>query len=126
MPAPIDCLFHKDHLWCRPTNEDDVLIGISDFAQDSLGEIMYFDLPEAGARIVAGESFGAVESIKVVNELIAPVSGTVLRANPIVDAEPNRANSDPYGEGWLIVVRADSDVPDELMSEENYLTLLRS
>lgn len=126
MRAPTDCLFHKDHLWCRTTSEGDVLIGISHFAQDSLGEIMYFDLPEAGATITAGESFGTVESIKVVNELVAPTSGTVVRANPSVDAEPNVANSDPYGEGWLIVVRADSDLPDDLMSEENYLARLGS
>lgn len=123
MHAPTDCQFHKDHLWCRPTGEGELLIGISHFAQDSLGEIMYFDLPEAGSRIEAGQSFGTVESIKVVNELIAPMTGTVVRANPELDGQPNLANSDPYGEGWLVVVRIESNDTSELMSEQDYLAL---
>lgn len=112
--------FHENHLWCRPRGDGCVVVGISDYAQENLGEIMYFDLPVPGLTVVTGESFGSVESIKVVNDLIAPLSGEVVEINTAIEEDPALANTDPYGAGWLLVVCADSDQPDQLMDAEDY------
>lgn len=121
MKAPKNCVFHKQHLWCRPTEDGKLLVGISDFAQESLGEIMFFDLPEPGTQLQQGESFGTVESIKIVNDLIAPAPGTVVKCNPALEDQPNIANNDPYGEGWLVIVETGADLSD-LMPEDEYLS----
>lgn len=107
MPAD-ECRFHSGHLWCHGQSREDLRVGISDYAQQSLGEIVYFDLPEVGSEVTAGEPMGTVESIKVVNDLIAPVSGRVIEANASIADTPSLANDDPYGAGWLVRIHARS------------------
>lgn len=96
--------FHEEHLWCVKTGDDEWTIGISDFAQHSLGEIVYFELPEVGGRVSAGDAMGTVESVKVVNDLISPVHGRVLEVNTALEDSPTIGNDDPYAEGWLVKV----------------------
>ncbi len=120
MSQPSACRFHENHLWCRPRGDGLFVVGISDHAQDNLGDIMYFDLPATGTSIVTGEAFGTVESIKVVNDLVAPLQGEVVETNAAVEEDPTLANSDPYGDGWLLVVHAGGGLPDGLMNEEAY------
>lgn len=112
--------FHENHLWCRPQGNGRVVIGMSAYAQEHLGEIMYFDLPMPERTLATGESFGSVESIKVVNDLIAPLSGEVVEINAAIEEDPTLANTDPYGDGWLLIVLADSDQCGQLMDEEAY------
>lgn len=114
------CLFNQGHLWCRERSDGILEVGISDHAQQSLGEIMYFDLPEPGTDIVAGQSFGTVESVKVVNDLVGPVTGVVVELNTAIEKEPSLANRDPYGEGWLIAVQRKEDLSADLMDTEAY------
>lgn len=117
------CRFHSGHLWSRTTPQGDLLIGMSDFAQQTLGEIVYFELPAAGTEVVAGEPMGTVESIKVVNDLIAPVSGRVVEVNADLAESPTLPNDDPYDRGWLIRLRAnDAADLDALMDHERYQT----
>ena len=113
-------LFHEGHLWCRPRGDGAFHVGISDHAQESLGEVVYFELPEPGAAVAAGESFGTVESVKVVNDLISPLTGTVLEVSPAVEEDPAVVNRDPYGDGWLLVVSPSADPSSDLMDEEAY------
>ncbi len=120
MSQPSAFRFHENHLWCRPRDDGSFVVGISDYAQENLGDIMYFDLPAPGVAIATGESFGTVESIKVVNDLIAPVGGEVVETNPAIEEDPTLANTDPYGDGWLLVVRADSGQTHGLMDEDAY------
>jgi glycine cleavage system H protein len=99
--------FHPEHLWCGTLGDGSLAVGISEFAQTSLGEIVFFDLPEVGARIETGVPMGTVESIKVVNDLVAPVSGEVVEVNAALVDTPSLANGDPYGAGWLVRVAPD-------------------
>jgi glycine cleavage system H protein len=117
---PADLKYDKEHEWVR-VEDGTVTIGISDFAQDQLGEVVYIDLPSAGDELVAGETFGEIESVKSVSELYAPVSGTVVEVNPDIDASPESVNSDPYGAGWMIKISvADPAQLDALMSADEY------
>lgn len=117
---PADLKYDKEHEWVR-TEGDAAFVGISDFAQDQLGEVVYVDLPSVGDELIAGETFGEIESVKSVSELYAPVSGTVLEVNQDVDASPETINSDPYGTGWMIKVSiADPSQLDALMSADDY------
>jgi glycine cleavage system H protein len=117
---PADLKYDKEHEWVR-VEGDSVAIGISDFAQDQLGEVVYVDLPSVGDDIVAGETFGEIESVKSVSELYAPVSGTVVDVNGSLDGAPETINSDPYGEGWMVKISlADPSQLDALMSADEY------
>ena len=119
-----DYRFDEGHAWVREEG-DELIIGISDYAQDELGEIIFVELPEVGTEIKRGEPFGSVESAKAVEDLIAPVSGVVTRRNDEVIDEPERINEDPYGEGWLIAVKPSEDYnPDDLLTHEQYLATL--
>lgn len=104
MPA-YENYFHAGHLWCRGDAADGILIGLSAFAQSSLGEIVYLELPEVGTEVSGGEPMGTVESVKVVNDLIAPISGHVIEVNDAVVDMPNLPNDDPYEAGWLLRIR---------------------
>lgn len=119
--------FHRDHLWVRiDANSGDACVGISDFAQKQLGKIMFVDLPQAGARLEAGTSFGAVESYKVVSELIAPASGEVLESNEALKQAAGLLNQDCYGAGWLLRIRVDEPANfAALLTEGAYLALYR-
>ncbi len=112
--------YTKDHEWAH--EEGDVLvIGITDHAQDSLGEIVYIELPSEGDEITKGDPFGAVESTKAVSDLYAPVSGDVVEVNEVLLDSPELINSDPFGEGWMIKVKVyDPGELDDLMDFEGY------
>ncbi|EIP97653.1 glycine cleavage system H protein [Opitutaceae bacterium TAV1] len=103
--VPASFLYAKSHEWLQPTGADTATIGITDYAQASLGDITYVQLPKVGATFAAGESFGVVESVKAASDIYAPVALTVVEINAGLDAEPQRVNQSPYDEGWLIRVK---------------------
>jgi glycine cleavage system H protein len=102
--VPEDLHYSKDHEWVR-VDGDVATIGITDYAQNSLGDVVYVELPKAGDEFAAHESFGSVESVKAVSELFTPVSGKVVEANPTLQDEPEKVNEDPYGDAWMIRVK---------------------
>jgi len=106
--VPEDLRYTAEHEWVR-TDGGTVRVGITDFAQDSLGDIVYVQLPEVGSTVAAGDSFGEVESTKSVSEIYAPVSGEVVARNDAVVEAPDTINSDPYGDGWLVEIRLAED-----------------
>jgi glycine cleavage system H protein len=117
---PADLKYDKEHEWVR-VEGDAAYVGISEFAQDQLGEVVYVDLPSVGDELVAGETFGEIESVKSVSELYAPVSGAVVEVNDDLGRSPETINSDPYGTGWMVkVTLSDASQLDELMSAEDY------
>lgn len=121
---PKDLRYDKEHEWVR-VDGDEAVIGISHFAQDQLGEVVYVDLPSVGDEVTAGETFGEIESVKSVSELFAPVSGEVVKSNDALEDAPETVNEDPYGEGWMIVVKmADPSQADGLMSADDYEAFL--
>ncbi|OBB64282.1 MULTISPECIES: glycine cleavage system protein GcvH [unclassified Mycobacterium] len=106
---PPDLHYTAEHEWVRRSGEDTVRVGITDFAQSALGDVVFVQLPEVGTELTAGESFGEVESTKSVSDLYAPVSGTVSAVNADLEGSPQLVNSEPYGGGWLLDVQV-SDV----------------
>ncbi|HZL05881.1 MAG TPA: glycine cleavage system protein GcvH [Coriobacteriia bacterium] len=117
---PADLRYDKEHEWVS-LDGDVATIGISAFAQDQLGEVVYVDLPASGDMLLTGESFGEIESVKSVSELFAPVSGEIVDVNAVLEDTPEIVNEDPYGAGWMVKVRLDdpSEV-DGLMSADEY------
>jgi glycine cleavage system H protein len=113
MDFPEDLRYTREHEWARMKG-DKVVVGITDFAQDQLGDVVYVELPDVGDPVKKGESFGVVESTKAVSELFAPISGKVVEVNDPLSDAPETINEDPYEEGWMIVVEP-SD-PGELVS----------
>ena len=101
MEFPDDVHYTKEHEWLR-LEGNDALIGITDFAQDALGDVVFVELPAVGATLTQGQTFGVVESNKTVSDLFAPVTGRVTAVNHVLREEPERVNRDPYGEGWMI------------------------
>ena len=118
--VPEDLHYSKDHEWIRV--EGDIgTIGITDHAQDSLGDVVYVELPKAGESFAAHESFGSVESVKAVSEIFTPVGGEVTEVNESLQDEPEKVNTDPYGEGWMIRVRmSNPGEVDSLLSAAEY------
>lgn len=117
---PKDLRYTKEHEWVR-IDGDAAVVGISHFAQDQLGEVVYVDLPSVGDESVAGETFGEIESVKSVSELYWPVAGEIVKVNEALGDAPESVNEDPYGEGWMIVVKmADPAQADDLMSADDY------
>jgi glycine cleavage system H protein len=117
---PDDCRYSESHEYVRPEG-DLVRLGISSFAVDQLGDIVFVELPALGAALAKGTSFGSVESVKAVEDLMAPVSGTVEARNEAVLASPEELQNDPYGEGWLLLVRLGAPGElDELMDAATY------
>jgi glycine cleavage system H protein len=120
LPIPEDCRYADSHEYAR-SEGDQVRVGISAFAVDQLGDIVFVDLPEVGASISQGSSFGSVESVKAVEELLAPLGGVVVARNEAVLASPEELQSDPYGEGWLLLVEpADPAELEGLMDAAAY------
>jgi len=117
---PEDLRYTKEHEWARLEGSR-VRVGITDFAQDALGDVVYVDLPEIGASVQAASPFGEVESTKSVSDVFSPVSGTIAERNPLLDDRPELVNEQPYGDGWLIVVdeAAAADL-DRLMDAAGY------
>lgn len=120
MNIPKELKYSKEHEWVR-VEGNKAYIGITDFAQSELGDIVFVELPEVGDEVEQNESFGSVESVKTVSELYAPVSGKVLEVNSGLEDEPELVNSSPYEQGWMIVVEmADASQVEDLMSAEEY------
>ncbi len=112
--------YAESHEWARQ-EEDDIVVGISDYAQESLSDIVYVELPEIGDELERGDDFGVVESVKAASDVYAPVSGEVLAINELLDGEPEMVNEDPYGKGWFIRIRPeDPSQFDELMNDDEY------
>jgi glycine cleavage system H protein len=123
---PDELRYHKEHDWAR-VDGDTATLGITWYAQDALGEIVHYEAPEEGSSVARDESYGEVESVKAVSDLISPVSGEVVQVNQSVVDKPERINEDPYGDGWLIkVTLSDPSEMDELMDAASYRQLLES
>ena len=120
MPRPEDCYFTKQHEWVHVEGEE-VRIGVSDFAQKELGDIVYVELKDAGAQLDAGEELGTIESVKAVAEVYAPIGGTIVSANPLLADHPERINEDPHDAGWLVTMTLrDAGAVRELMDHAAY------
>ncbi|MFT6400451.1 MAG: glycine cleavage system H protein [Bradymonadia bacterium] len=121
---PADLKYTAEHEWTRVDADGLLLVGITDFAQDALGDVTYLELPDAGAEATAGEPFGVVESVKTFSDLYSPVDGEIVEVNAeLVDA-PEGMNEDPYG-AWLVKIKlADASSPDGLMSPDDYKKLI--
>ena len=117
MSIPDDLQYTKSHEWVR-IEGDTATIGITDHAQDELGDVVFVELPDEGATFDAGESFGTVESVKAVSDLYAPVGGEVVEVNSALEDAPEKINEDPYGDGWIIKLRTSGEA--ELLSPEEY------
>ena len=121
MEYPKGLRYSQEHEWVMVEGDDTGVIGISDFAQSELGDVVYVEAPELGEKISKDDPFGAVESVKAVSDLYAPVSGTVVEVNDALPETPELINEDPYGEGWIIKVSlSDVDELDDLMNAEEY------
>jgi glycine cleavage system H protein len=105
---PADLYYTEEHEWVQKTGDDTVRVGITDYAQSALGDVVFVQLPDVGAEVTAGESFGEVESTKSVSDLYAPVSAKVVAVNGDLESNPQLVNSDPYGDGWLLELQVDA------------------
>ncbi len=123
MNIPADLRYSKDHEWVR-RDGNIVTIGITEYAQDSLGDIVFVEAPEKGRSVAAGESFTEVESTKSVSDIYAPVSGAIVTVNEALESQPELLNSDPYGDGWICAIEmTDPSEFDELLDADGYRTL---
>jgi glycine cleavage system H protein len=121
---PDELLYHPEHDWAR-VEGDEAVLGITWHAQDALGELVHYEPPEVGGAIAKDESYGEVESVKAVSDLIAPLSGEVLEVNDAVVAAPELVNDDPYGQGWLVRIRlSDPAELDGLLAADDYRAML--
>lgn len=124
MNIPQDLRYSEEHEWAK-VEDGRVRVGITDYAQEQLGDVVYVELPDVGDNVSFMEPFGVIESVKAASDLFAPVSGTVVEVNERLEDEPELVNEDPYGEGWMIVVEADDlSELDKLMSPEEYEAML--
>ena len=121
MNIPQDLKYTKDHEWVR-IEGDTAVVGITDFAQGELGDIVYVEIETEGEDLASGEVFGTVEAVKTVSDLFMPVSGEVIEVNGALESNPEVVNSDPYGEGWMIKVKV-SDLGGDLMSADEYASI---
>ncbi len=122
MTVPADLLYARSHEWIR-VEEDGVVIGITEYAQDQLGEVVYVELPEVGTAVDAGEELGTLESVKAVSEFLSPVAGEVIEINDRLQDEPNLVNEDPYGDGWLVRISGSAE-GDAVLDAEGYAAFL--
>jgi glycine cleavage system H protein len=122
MSIPADLLYARTHEWIR-VEEDGVVIGITEYAQDQLGEVVYVELPEVGTAVDAGEELGTLESVKAVSEFLSPVAGEVIEVNERLEDEPNLVNEDPYGDGWLVRISGSAE-GDAALDAEGYAAFL--
>ncbi len=117
---PTDLLYHPEHDWARVEGEH-AIFGITWYAQDSLGEVVFFDPPQVGARVEQGEAYTEVESVKAVSDVYAPLSGEIVEVNQALSEKPEAINDDPYGDGWLVKVRlSDRDQLGSLLDAAAY------
>ncbi|MGB5755825.1 MAG: glycine cleavage system protein GcvH [Acidimicrobiales bacterium] len=124
MLTPDDLRYSSDHEWIKVEENNRARIGITDYAQDALGDVVFVELPEVGAQVKLGDSISEVESTKSVSDIYAPVTGVVVEINNDLVDEPERLNSDPYGEGWIFVIElSDESELASLMDAESYVGL---
>ena len=124
MTIPEKLLYTKEHEWVQK-EDGQVTIGITDFAQSQLGDIIFLELPEVGQKIVSGEPFGEIEAVKTVSELFAPINGTVIEINEDLEDNPDNINQDCYGSGWIIKVELDGALDkDNLLNHKDYGSMI--
>lgn len=124
MNVPQELKYTQDHEWLR-TEGNEAVVGITDFAQGELGDIVYFEIETVGKAVKAGEVFGTVEAVKTVSDLFMPVNGTVLEVNPALESQPELVNKSPYAEGWVIRIRMDNPADaGALLSADAYGNLI--
>jgi glycine cleavage system H protein len=122
---PDDLLYHAEHDWVRRDGDDAAVFGITWYAQDQLGEVVYFDPPEVGSTVTKDEPYAEVESVKAVSDVIAPLSGEIVEVNNGLGDKPETINDDPYGEGWLVKVKlSDPGETDQLLDADAYTATL--
>lgn len=122
---PTELLYTKDHEWIRLQKDGTATVGITDYAQESLGDITFVEFPEVGTNFETGAVFGVVESVKAASDLHMPLSGSVVEVNDAVDVSPESLNTDPYGEGWLLKIKvADIDGTNGLLKPKAYAELI--
>ena len=127
MSSPPDLRYIKDHDWARIEPDGSATLGITEFAQDSLGDVVFVELPEAGAEVTQFKPFGEIESVKAVSELVSAISGKVTVRNEALLEKPELVNESPYGDGWLLKIQVgDASELDNLMSAEEYDAFLAS
>ena len=121
MEFPEELRYTKEHEWARDEGDGRVRVGITDFAQDALGDVVYVDIPEVGTEVQAGTPFGEVESTKSVSDVYSPVTGRVAERNAELEGRPELVNQDPYGEGWIVTIEvADGGQLAPLMGRDDY------
>ena len=124
MTIPEKLLYTKEHEWVKK-EDGQVTIGITDFAQSQLGDIIFLELPDVGQKIVSGEAFGEIEAVKTVSELYAPINGTVIEINEDLEDNPDNINQDCYGSGWIIKVELDGALDkDNLLNHKDYGSMI--
>lgn len=117
---PTELRYSKDHEWLRTVEDGIAVVGITDYAQETLGDITFVELPEPGDHFDAGDAFGVVESVKAANELYMPIAGEIVAVNEALEDAPEQVNDDAYGEGWMIRIRPDSDDFSTLLDAAGY------
>jgi glycine cleavage system H protein len=124
LSTPEELRYTEEHEWVATRDGDSIRVGITEYAQDQLGDVVFVDLPEVGRQVTVGDVFGEVESTKSVSELFAPLDGEIVAVNHAVADSPELINSDPYGEGWLIEIKLDDSMSvDGLLDSEAYQRL---
>ncbi len=123
---PEDCRYTREHEWVRMEDDGVAVVGITDYAQHQLGDVVYVDLPEVGTTVEQNQPFGSIDSVKTASDLFSPLSGEVLEVNQAAGDSPELVNSDPYGEGWMLKVRpSDASQLDSLMTAGEYAEYTR-
>ena len=118
MNIPEDLIYTEEHEWVRVTDEN-AIVGITDFAQSQLGDIIFLELPDVDDKIIAGEPFGEIEAVKTVSELYAPIDGTVIEVNNNLEDFPEKVNQDCYGDGWIIKIKPENKIQKEDLLDHN-------
>lgn len=125
MHFPEELYYTREHEWLRLTADGEAFVGITDYAQSQLGDIVYVDIPTVGQTLDAGAVFGSVEAVKTVSDLYLPVTATILEKNPLLDTQPEKVNQDPYGEGWMIRIRVEKPAEiEQLLRAVDYQALI--
>ena len=124
MNIPEDLIYTEEHEWVRIA-EENAIVGITDFAQSQLGDIIFLELPDVDDKIIAGEPFGEIEAVKTVSELYAPVDGTVIEVNNNLEDFPEKVNQDCYGDGWIIKIKPENKIDKEnLLNHKQYIKII--
>ncbi|MCS6790555.1 MAG: glycine cleavage system protein GcvH [Bacteroidia bacterium] len=125
MQIPEGLYYSREHEWLRILPNGEGIVGITDYAQSQLGDIVYVDIPSVGKTLEAGAAFGTIEAVKTVSDLYMPVTGTILEKNPLLESSPEKVNQEPYGDGWMIKIHVQN--PEEinkLLKAEEYKALV--